>query len=153
MSNITNKINACGFSINDFSSEMLTGFEMLEEAGITITDNLINPKIEQRGFFGTLCLLIRDGDKNLESVLPYLRPGMRFRHCKLIELALTHNDTELLKKYDKIFLNDDLDYKKKFLLADMVRVGADISGLISDNIDNIRLASNTATKGKFFLKA
>jgi len=139
MSKIQNLIEAKGYELSQFDDELIEGYERLLKVGIELPSNVINPEI-CKGFFGVYSELIAEGDENLLVTLPYLRPGITFRHCRLITNAIKTNNLQLLNEYDKIFSNPNLSENKKHYLGQLASLGADYSELLPKSEEVIRQA-------------
>lgn len=130
MQNIEQKIIAYGYQLSDFAEELLDGYQCLLNANIIIPENVLNPQIEL-GFFGVYAEFIAAGNKELEITLPYLQPGMSFRHCKLVSNALITENNTLLGEYVKIFTNEKLSKDQKIALAELAEAGERYEHLLS----------------------
>lgn len=130
------RIEARGYTIDDFEIGHFEGFKDLDDAGIEITENLINPMIDGDFLAIYASMIARNpDDENCQAYKPtllYIHPGVNFNHANKIKQALETNNSEQLQKYIDIFTNSELSDNKKGTMANLVALNAPYEHLLNN---------------------
>lgn len=120
------KIEALGYRVDEFNIGHFEGFQDLTTANIEVTDNLINPNIEE-SFFAIFTSMVARNPEDQECqrykpVLQHLCPGLNMHHIKKLRDAIESNNFVLLQRYIDVFSNLEISQKKRNSIADLIEM-------------------------------
>lgn len=117
------RIESLGHSVDDFDEMHYEAFHNLTLKGVEITDNLLNPNVDSV-ILGVYVGFAVDANPEFIPVLPYLQPGMKLRHLKLIQEALEAKNEDLLAKYVEIFSIPNISSNRSSNMANLAKMDA-----------------------------
>lgn len=118
---LTSRIKTLGYNVSEYNDELFNSYLILNSLGIEISNNLLNPKIDQE-YFNLICEFIKsDVNKDIYiKMLPYIIPGVSCIHFSIFHDGFTANNLTKVDSLIKI-LNSNISDDRKYHLVQLLK--------------------------------
>lgn len=119
---LTSRIETLGYNVSEYNDELFNSYLILNSLGIEISNNLLNPKIDQE-YFNLICEFI-ESDINKDTyvrMLPYIIPGVSGIHFSIFHDGFTSNNLTKVDSLIKILKNSNISDNRKYHLVQLLR--------------------------------